>query len=75
MGASRVKQGGLVRGSPPGITYSCQFVGPYSKTFFILFLVPVPRGSLGEGPDGCFSEEVEDFGPVPARIPGCNVYC
>ena len=39
-------------------------------TFFMLFLSPRPTGGPGEGPDCPFLQEIEGFGPIPARIWG-----
>ncbi len=48
----------------------------YLRTFFILFLSPLPPGGPGEGPDYHFPKETGGFGPIPARMRGktCFVF-
>ncbi len=42
----------------------------YFRTFFILFLSPLPPGGPGEGPDGHVPKGIWHLGPIPARTLG-----
>ncbi len=41
-----------------------------SNEAFQFVLVPPPPGGPGEGPDCHFPKEIDDFGPISARIRG-----